>query len=126
MSTASPMPSFKDIPLWQRSMQLTVNIYQFTSQLPAAERLGLGNNLQQTATSVPSVLAVGTRAGRDGFRIACVKGLQALAEVETLLIIAQQMYPAVPTDDILAETSELQTYMVDMVKRLTKQPPKPV
>ena len=107
-------------------MQLTVNIYQFTSQLPATERLGLGNNLQQTATSVPSVLAVGTKAGRDSFRIACVKGLQALAEVETLLIIAQQMYPAVPTDDILAETSELQTYMVDMVKRLTKQPPKPV
>ncbi|HEX8182009.1 MAG TPA: four helix bundle protein [Candidatus Saccharimonadales bacterium] len=111
-------PSYKDMPIWQRSMQLAVDIYQLTSQLPATERLGLGATLQQAAVSIPTTIASGTKGGRSGFRAACLSGRQACAEVETLLLIIQQIYQTISVDDLLAETNDIQTALAGMAKRL--------
>ncbi len=122
----SSMPSFKDMPIWQRSMRFASEIYQLTAQLPATERLGVSNSLQQAAVALPTVLASGSLTGRDGFRSACLRGRQSAAEAETLLIIISQAYPAVPVDDLLAEVNDLQTALIGMAQRLNKQPPKSV
>ena len=120
------IPSFKDMPVWQRSMRLAADIYQITSQLPATERLGISSSLQSAAVQLPTVLAVGTKSGRSGFRQACISGRQSAAEVETLLILVQQAYPTVPVDDLLNESSEIQAALLNMAKRLAPKPPKTV
>jgi four helix bundle protein len=119
------IPSFKDMPIWQRSMQLVAEIYQVTAQLPAAERLGISSSLQQAAISLPTTIAGGTKSGRAGFRDACLAGRQTCAELETLLLIIQQAYPSVQVDDLLAEANDIQTTLADMSRRLEqKQAPK--
>ncbi len=113
------------MPIWQRSMQLVVEIYQLTAQLPAAERLGLSGSLQQAALRIPTGIASGTKAGRSGFRDACLSGRQSCAEVETLLMIVQQIYPTMPVDDLLAETSDITAALTGMAKRLDNPAGKP-
>lgn len=117
-------PSFKDMPVWQRSMRLTADIYQITSQLPATERLGISTSLQSAAIQLPTAIALGTKSGRRGFQQACMTGRQAAAEIETLLILIQQIYPTVPVDDLLNESAEIQTVLLNMAKRLEPKPAK--
>lgn len=114
--------SFKDMPLWQRSMQLAVDIYQLTAQLPATERLGLSANLQQSVIDIPTLIAAGTKRGRAGFLSACLTARQSASEVETLLLLIQQVYAALPVDDLLAEVADLQTGLTTTAQRLGHKP----
>ena len=110
--------SFKDMPVWQRSIRLVAEIYQLTARLPASERLGLSGSLQQASLTIPTDISSGTKAGRSGFRTACLSARQSCAEVETLLIIVQQVYPTIPVDDLLSEMSEITDALTAMAKRL--------
>ena len=114
------------MPIWQHAMRLVVDVYQLTAQLPATERLGLSTSLQQAAVTIPTLLASGSKAGRSGFQAALLRARQSAAEVETLLLITQQAYPAVPSDDLLAEASDIQAALTAMARRLAPQPPKSV
>jgi four helix bundle protein len=121
----SSNPSFKDMPIWQRAMGLVTEVYRLTSQLPATERLGLSASLQQAAVGMPTFLASGSKSGRAGFRSACLAARRHAAEVETLLLIIQQMYPAIPVDDLLAETADIESTLTTMARRLSGDAPSP-
>lgn len=112
--------SYKDLAAWQHAMRLTAEIYQLTAQLPANERLGLSASLQQAAVDIPALLAAGSRRGRSGLKAACLNGVRAAAEVETLLLIVQQTYPSLPVDDLLVEISDIQNGLVQLARRLAK------
>ena len=50
---------FRDLLVWQRSMQLTVAIYGLTREFPNDERFGLTSQIRRSAVSVPSNIAEG-------------------------------------------------------------------
>ena len=51
--------SFRDLPVWQRSMELTVAIYKLTQAFPREEMFGLTSQLRRSAISIPSNIAEG-------------------------------------------------------------------
>ena len=51
--------SFRDLVMWQRSMQLTVAIYRLTKDFPRDELYGLTGQIRRAAVSVPSNIAEG-------------------------------------------------------------------
>jgi four helix bundle protein len=51
--------SFRDLQVWQRSMQLTVAVYRLTRDFPREEVYGLTSQLRRAAVSVPSNIAEG-------------------------------------------------------------------
>ncbi|MGA2168571.1 MAG: four helix bundle protein [Terracidiphilus sp.] len=51
--------SFRDLTVWQRSMQLTVAIYRLTQKFPREEMYGLTSQIRRSAVSVPSNIAEG-------------------------------------------------------------------
>jgi four helix bundle protein len=51
--------SFKDLVVWQKSVDLSVVIYKLTASFPASERFGLTNQLRRAAVSVASNIAEG-------------------------------------------------------------------
>ena len=55
--------TFRDLIVWQRSMQLTVAIYRLTQKFPREELYGLTNQIRRSAVSIPSNIAEGQ--GRD-------------------------------------------------------------
>lgn len=114
--------SFKEMPIWQHSLQFVVQIYHLTAQLPATERLGLSSSLQRAAIILPTLLGRGSQSGRRGFRESCIAARGSAAELETLLLISQQLYPAVTVDDLLLEISDMQVVFGNMAQRLATLP----
>ena len=115
--------SFRDIRVWQNSMQLAVDIYQLAGSLPPTEKPGLATNLQQTVVTIPALIATGHKSGtRSGMVQACHRSLEAAAELETLLIILGQLYPNVPSNDLIDQLDEVQQMLLTVVKRLSATP----
>jgi len=53
------MQSFRDLQVWQRSMELTIAVYRLTRNFPREEAFGLTSQLRRSAISVPSNVAEG-------------------------------------------------------------------
>jgi four helix bundle protein len=53
--------SYKDLTVWQKSMDLVVQVYQLTDFLPQDERFGLISQMRRAVVSIPSNLAEGHR-----------------------------------------------------------------
>jgi four helix bundle protein len=51
--------AFRDLVVWQRSMQLAVTVYGLTGKFPQEERYGLTSQIRRSAVSVPSNIAEG-------------------------------------------------------------------
>lgn len=118
--------SFRDIRAWQNAMQLAVDIYQLAGNLPPTEKPGLATNMQQTVVRIPTFIAAGHKSGtRSGMMQSCHSALEAAAELETLLIILGQLYPNVPSNDLIDQLDEVQQMLVILIKRLTPSGSRP-
>jgi four helix bundle protein len=115
------IPSFKDMPIWQRSMRLTIDILNIAAQLPPDTKPTLGVQLQQTAIDIPTLLASGSKRGKQGFQASLLRGRQSAAELECLMLIVQQAYPQMPIDDMIIESADIQTAFAAMSRRLSGQ-----
>jgi four helix bundle protein len=51
--------SFRDLIVWQRSIELTTDVYKLTSKFPEAERFGLTNQMRRASVSIASNIAEG-------------------------------------------------------------------
>lgn len=49
--------SFKDMPVWQRAMQVAESIFSATEHLPKKEDYGLTSQIRRSALSVPANIA---------------------------------------------------------------------
>jgi len=56
--------SFRDLVVWQKSLQMSVMVYRLTQGFPKEELYGLSSQLRRAAVSVPSNIA--ERDGRLG------------------------------------------------------------
>ena len=51
--------SYRDLEVWQHSMDLVVECYRLTKRFPKEETYGLTNQLQRAAVSIPANIAEG-------------------------------------------------------------------
>jgi len=51
--------AFRDLQVWQRSMQPTIAVYALTKVFPQDERFGLTSQMRRSAVSIPSNIAEG-------------------------------------------------------------------
>jgi len=57
------MNRFKELKVWQKAIDIVVDVYKLTSEFPQHERFGLSSQVQRAAVSIPSNIAKG--AGRN-------------------------------------------------------------
>ena len=78
------MASYRDLKVWQASMDLAVHMYGATAHFPVDERYGLVQQMRRAAVSIPSNIAEGygrrTAAQRYHF---LENALGSLFELET-------------------------------------------
>src|SRR3990167_9511206 len=53
--------SYKDLIIWQKSMELVIEIYKLTKKFPKTETYGLASQMQRAVVSIPSNIAEGYR-----------------------------------------------------------------
>jgi len=84
--------SFRELQVWQRSMQLTVAVYRTTRGFPREEMYGLTSQLRRTAVSVPSNIAEGQgRLTKGEFRQFLGIARGSNFELQTQLEIARSL-----------------------------------
>ncbi|MBF9255225.1 four helix bundle protein [Pontibacter sp. 172403-2] len=95
------MHNFKELKIWQRSMELAKLVYKTTAQFPANEKYGLTSQINRSAVSIPSNIAEG--AGRNSskeFSQFLSIALGSAFELETQLYLAESF--GFITNDTLA------------------------
>jgi four helix bundle protein len=91
-TSRGPISSYRDLLVWQESMNLAEDSYRLTAGFPNDERFGLTSQIRRAAASVPANIAEGY--GRDS-RGAYVQQLRvaqgSLKELETHLLLAARI-----------------------------------
>lgn len=88
----SKIQSYQDLKIWQKGMDLVIEIYQITTNFPSDEKFGLTNQLRRAAVSVPSNIAEGQSRQYSGeFRQFLYIALGSLSEIETQITIASRL-----------------------------------
>ncbi|HVF69642.1 MAG TPA: four helix bundle protein [Xanthomonadales bacterium] len=108
--------SFKDLTVWQKSMDLTEDIYQITIKFPKDEIYGLTSQIRRCSVSIPSNIAEGFLRGhtaeyRQFLRVAYGSG----AELETQLLIALRIGYIKKE-----EFKEVNALLIEVMKMLNK------
>jgi four helix bundle protein len=86
------MKTFRDLLIWQKSMNLVTEIYQLTNSFPKEEIYGLSSQIRRSAISIPSNIAEGY--GRDGnsdFLRFLNISISSLFEIQTQLEISYNL-----------------------------------
>ena len=82
--------SYRDLIVWQKSMQLVVDVYQLTEDFPKSEIYGLTSQMRRAAVSIPSNIAEGRRRGsRKEFKQFLTNAFCSGSELETQVEIAK-------------------------------------
>jgi four helix bundle protein len=90
--THGKISSYKDLIVWQKSVELVTEIYAATSKFPRDEVFSLTSQLRRCAVSVPSNIAEGQgRASKGEFIQFLSHAGGSLFELETQLLIAGKL-----------------------------------
>lgn len=113
--------SFKDLVVWQRSMELVKEIYKLTKGFPRAEEFALTSQLRRAVVSIPSNVAEGSKRGtqKDFLQFLRIANGSA-AELETQLLVAQDEYRKIDYSKSLSLLNEVQRMLTSLILSLTK------
>ena len=92
--------SFRDLRVWQISMDLVEAVYGLTRTFPASETYGLAAQIQRAVVSIPSNIAEGhMRQHRKEYLQHLSIAQASLAELDTQLEIAARL-KYVPAEEV--------------------------
>ncbi len=88
----SKVQHFEDLVVWQRSMQLAVEVYKLTKTFPKEELFGLTSQLRRAAVSISSNIAEGQSRGTKGefIQFLCI-ARGSNAEVRSQLLLTGRL-----------------------------------
>lgn len=111
--------SYKELIVWQKSIQLVKAVYVVSESFPKSELYGLTSQMRRAAVSIPSNIAEGyKRKGRLEFLQFLSIAEASAAELETQIIIAKDLYLKIEykiTEQLL---EEVQKILVVFIRKL--------
>ena len=112
--------SYKELVVWQKSIQLVKEVFILTDNFPASEKFGLTSQMRRCAVSIPSNLAegFGRRSVRGSSQFYSIAFGSAL-ELETQLIISKDLKLAL--NHKFEKSEALLLEVLKMLNKLTGQ-----
>ncbi|MBC6365405.1 four helix bundle protein [Algoriphagus sp. AK58] len=84
--------NFKNLKVWQKAVDLAVNVYELTKSFPSEERFGITSQMRRSSVSISSNIAEGTaRNSSKSFSNCLDISLGESFELETQGIIANRV-----------------------------------
>lgn len=122
--TTFEMNNLKELKIWQKAIDLSVRVYEITSQFPSDERFGLTSQARRAAVSISSNIAEGAgRTSTKEFNYFLGIANGSSFELQTQLVIASRL-SFVGTEDLnslLLQIEELQKMNYGFQKMLLKR-----
>ena len=117
------MHNFKALKVWQKSIDLSVDIYNAMAILPGDEKYGLVSQMKRCSVSIPSNIAEGSGRGSDlQFKHFLNISQGSAFELETQLIISNKLNLLNDelTTDLNSQTTEIQKMIYSLERKITK------
>ena len=114
--------SYKDLVVWQRSMELVLELYKLTDCFPKSEIYCLAPQIRRSAISMPANITEGRRRnGKKDFSIFLTTAYSSGAELETLIKISKQLPFSQNLDfssacDLLSQSMKMLNSMISKLK----------
>ena len=84
--------SYRDLKVWQRSLDLAIEIYRVTRSFPKEELYGLVTQMRRASVSIPSNIAEGqSRKSLGDFKRFINIATGSLSELHTQILIAHRL-----------------------------------
>lgn len=115
--------NYRDLIVWQRSMDAAVMAYELSALLPTDERFGLVSQMRRAAVSIPSNIAEGWGRGTSSDRqflsfLRISRG--SLYELETQTELARRLYRKLNlgTEAITTELSIIARMLTKLISKI--------
>ena len=110
------MQGYQELIVWQKSVELVVEVYMLTKQFPREEIYGLIYQIRRAAVSMPSNIAEGRMRGyRKELRQFLLSAYGSGGELETQIVIAKRL-PEIQELDY----SRVDALLLEVMKMLNK------
>jgi four helix bundle protein len=115
------MKDFRELKVWHRAHELTLEIYRVTATFPREELYGLISQLRRSCASIPANLAEG--CGRNGdaeLRRYCSIAMGSASELQYHLILARDLKLIRPKEyeALTGQATELKRMLAGLQQRL--------
>jgi four helix bundle protein len=113
------MNKFKELKIWQDSIDLAVEVYNLTKLFPSEEKFGLVSQINRSVISISSNVAEG--AGRNNpkeFRQFLGIALGSACELESQLVVSNKLN-FIPEEQLTKHTERL-LHLQNMINKLIK------
>lgn len=123
---ASTIKTYRDLIVWQRSMELVSAVYRATVTMPAEERFGLTSQMRRAAISIPSNIAEGfsRQSPADYLKfLRIARG--SIAELSTQWEIAQRLGLLGPEQSVEALLTEADRILQGLIRAISRTNAKP-
>ena len=112
--------NFRNLKVWQLSVDFVTAIYQLTTLFPNDEKFGLSSQIKRSAVSIPSNIAEGSgRGSNKEFARFLSISLSSSYELETQLIVANQLkfLTESTTQEVTAKLHEIQKMIFSLYRK---------
>ena len=117
----STIKSFRDLFIWQKSMNLVTVIYEVSSKFPSQEMYGLTSQIRRCAISIPSNIAEGYGRNSTGdYKRFLQIAVGSLFEFQTQIEIAFNLHYLSKEvfDDLLRTCNDLDIMLYSLSQKL--------
>ena len=117
------MNNYKELKIWQKSVDLAVHVYEVTKSFPKEEIYGLTAQLRRSAVSIPSNVAEGAgRNTKKDFSNFLGISYGSSCELETQIIIAEKvkLIDQLALNSIQQQIDEIQKMNWSLKRSLTQ------
>ena len=115
------MRDFRQIKVWAKAHDLTLNIYRATAHFPKEERYGLTSQIRRSCSSIPANIAEGFgRTGDPELARFLQIGMGSACELEYHILLAKelQLLSDPKYDELAAKVIEIKKMLATLLSRV--------
>lgn len=118
------MRDFKDLQVWRKAHQLTLNVYRATEGFPRSELFGLTSQIRRAASSIEANLAEGCGRTQAEFGRFIQIALGSNCEVECHLLVSRDLLLLSPEIHrrLLEQVEEVRRMLNALLKTIRRAP----
>ena len=114
------MKDFRDLSVWHKAHELTLDVYRVTAAFPKQEMYGLTSQLRRACSSIPANLAEGAEERRCRINLLLFDSNGLSNELEYHLLLAKDLNFLKPEEHcaLANRTTEIKRMLFALVKKL--------
>ena len=118
----SGLKSYKELLVWQKSMNMVTQIYDLTKTFPEEEKFGLISQMRRCSVSIPSNIAEGWgRLSRKNYIQFLRISRGSLYELETQILITKQLNYINDSESVENLIIEISKMLNSLIKKLEEK-----